>query len=91
MALNILSGEVGCATCSCIGGNVGYCNHVLAQMFKLCKFSLYSCKTTYDLCQKGDQILVAAYTLQLQKWHRKGGGSNITHEPVMSVQMKKNK
>ena len=89
IALNILSGEVGCATCSCVAGNVGYCNHALALMFKLCKFSLYSCKTTNDLCQEDDQTSVAACTSQLHKWHRKGGGSNITPEPVMDVEVKK--
>ena len=30
MALNILSGEVGCATCSCVGKSVGYCNYAMA-------------------------------------------------------------
>ena len=71
IALNILSGEVGCATCSCVAGKASS-----------------GVKTT-DLCQEDDQTSVAACTSQLQKWHRKRGGSNITPEPVMDVEVKK--
>lgn len=39
IALCILPGGVRSACCSCIAGKVGFCNHVLALMFKLCKFS----------------------------------------------------
>ena len=34
---------------------VGYCNHVLALMFKVCKFSLYDSKNTSDLCDEEDE------------------------------------
>ena len=48
-ALCIVSGQVLHANCSCKAGNVGYCNHVLALMFKACKFSFYDSKNTDDL------------------------------------------
>ena len=66
IALTILSGEVGCATHSCVAGNVGYCNHAVALMFKLCKFSLYSCKTTNDLCQEDNQACMYIITSPLK-------------------------
>ena len=40
LALCIITGEVESSNCSCVAGKVGYCNHILALMFKLCKFSL---------------------------------------------------
>ena len=40
-ALCIFSGEVTDASCSCVAGQVGFCNHILALLLKLCKFSLY--------------------------------------------------
>ena len=51
----IVSGQVIHANCSCKAGKVGYCNHVLALMFKACKFSLFDSKSTEDLCQKDDE------------------------------------
>jgi len=89
IALCIISGEVKRAWCSCVAGNVGICNHVLALMFKICKFSLFSSKTTKELFQEEEQSI--ACTSQLQKWHKKGGGSNIAPEPVMEVHVNKSK
>ena len=55
IALCIVSGEVKSAWCSCIAGKVGFCNHVLALMFKLCKLSLFNCASTKDLFEEDDK------------------------------------
>ena len=55
IALCILSGEVASASCSCVAGKVGFCNHVLALMFKMCKYTLFSATTTKDLSEEQDQ------------------------------------
>ena len=89
IALCILSGEVRSACCSCVAGKLGFCNHVLALMFKLCKFSLFNCSTAKDLCEEDDQHVPLACTSQLQQWHKKGGGANIAPQPVMEVQVSK--
>ena len=60
-----------------VAGNVGYCNHVLALMLKICKYTLYDCKSTKDLCQDDDQSPTLACTSELQKWHNKGGGKTL--------------
>ena len=79
------------ANCSCKAGNVGYCNHVLALMFKACKFSLYDSKKTDDLNQENDENPDLACTSQLQRWHAKGCGENIHPKPVMEVTVSKTK
>ena len=43
------------STCSCVAGKSGYCNHLLALMLKLCKFSLFESKSTQDLVNDADQ------------------------------------
>ena len=90
-ALCIVSGQVLHANCSCKAGNVGYCNHVLALMFKACKFSLYDSKNTDDLNQENDENPDLACTSQLQRWHAKGRGENIHPQPVMEVTFSKTK
>ena len=90
-ALCIVSGQVLHANCSCKAGNVGYCNHVLALMFKACKFSLYDSKNTDDLNQENDENPDLACTSQLQRWHAKGRGENIHPQPVMEVTVSKTK
>ena len=37
VALCIVSGKVNHAYCTCVAGAVGFCNHVLAFMMKVCK------------------------------------------------------
>ena len=91
IALCIVSGRVRSACCSCIAGKVGFCNHVLALMFKLCKFSLFNCASTKDLCEEEDADAPLACTSQLQQWHKKGGGSNIAPQPIMEVEVTKTK
>ena len=60
-------------------------------MLKLCKYTLFDCKTTTDLCQESDQNPIIACTSELQKWHNKGGGKNISAQPIMEVQVNKTK
>ena len=40
--------------CFCITGKVGFCNHALALMFKLRKFSLLNDASTKDLLEEED-------------------------------------
>ena len=89
LALCIITGEVESSNCSCVTGKVGYCNHILARMFKLCKFSLFGCKFTEDLCSDSDQQAKLACTPKLQQWYKKGGGANICPEPVMEIVISK--
>ena len=44
----IVSGKVKHAYCTCVAGAVGFCNHVLAFLIKVCKFTLYECKSVSD-------------------------------------------
>ena len=71
-AMCIVSGEVVQSTCSCVAGKTGYCNHALALMLKICKYSLYESKSTLDLHNEADQNSTEACTSRLQTWHRKG-------------------
>jgi len=91
VALCVLSGRVEHAYCSCVAGADGYCNHVLALMLKLAKFTLFHCKTTKDLCKDKDETEAVACTSELLKWRLKGGGSHITPQPVSNVQVNKTK
>ena len=79
------------ASCSCVAGKSRFCNHVLALMFKMCKFTLFSCNSTKDLIKEKDQQSSLACTSQLQQWHKKGGGKNIAPQPVMEVEVTKTK
>ena len=85
VALRILSGEVKHATCSCVAGKVGFCNHILALLMKICKFSLYECKTVHELENEEDMQPKQACTSSLQRWHRKGRGDSINPQPAMEV------
>lgn len=87
--LCIVSGQVLHATCSCKAGRVGYCDHVLALMFKACKFSLFDSKATHDLCKDEDEQPDLACTSQLQKWHKKGRSDKISAQPIMEVTITK--
>ena len=90
-ALCIVSGQVIQANCSCKAGKVGFCNHVLALMFKTCEFSLCDCKNTDDLREDDGEQPNVACTSQLQKWHKKGRGDKITAEQIMEIAVSKTK
>jgi len=83
-----LSGEVVSASCSRVAGKVGFCNHVWALMFKMCKYTLFSSTTTKDLSEEQDQQSSVACTSQLQQCHKKGGGKNIAPQPVLTVEVR---
>jgi len=85
VALCIVSGKVKHAYCTCVAGAVGFCNHVLALMMKVCKFTLYECKSVSDLDNEDDMQPKQACTSMLQQWHRKGRGDTIVSQPAMEV------
>ena len=89
VALCISTGEVKNASCSCVAGQVGFCNHILALLLKLCKFTLYECKSVADLDNEEVMQPKQSCTLSLQQWHRKGRGDSINPEPVMAMQVTK--
>lgn len=91
VALDLITGEVKEASCTCVAGKVGLCNHVLALMLKLCKFSLYACSDTTQLDSEDDMNPTTACTSSLQLWHKKGRGDKITPKPIMEVRVKKTK
>ena len=91
LALCIIKGEVVQSTCSCVAGKTGYCNHALALMLKMCKYSLYESNSTLDLHDDADQNSKEACTSKLQTWHRKGRGDTIVPQPVMDLVVKKTK
>ena len=70
ITLCILKGTVIHSSCTCVAGQVGYCNHISALMLKLCKFSLFEAKTAKDLCEENDENPTVACTSKLQKWHK---------------------
>ena len=84
-------GQIADANCSCKAGKVGYCNHVLALMFKASKFSLFDSTSTDDSCHHDDEQPDVACTSQLQKWHKKERGGEISAQPVMEVTISKPK
>ena len=57
-------------------------NHVLALMFKVCKFSLCDSKNTSDLCDEEDEQPDLACTSQLQRWHKMGRGDKICQDMI---------
>jgi hypothetical protein len=54
LGLCLLTGNVQHAFCSCVAGSVGFCNHILGLMMKLCKLSLYDCKDIKELNHEED-------------------------------------
>lgn len=91
VALDIITGEVKNSKCTCVAGQVGFCNHALALMFKICKFSLYACKDTSDLDNEDDMTPKRACTSSLQIWHHKGRQEGIKPQPVMELSVRKTK
>ena len=85
VAVWIFRGEVKNASCSCVACQVGFCNHFLALLLKLCKFSLYECESVTDLENEDNMQPKRICTSTLQQWHRKGRGDCINPQPVMEV------
>lgn len=72
IALCIVSGEFVYANCdpSCAAGKSRFCNHVLALMLKVCKYTLYNCKNVTELQHEADENSSTACTSTLQRWHQ---------------------
>ncbi|EDO30267.1 predicted protein, partial [Nematostella vectensis] len=80
------SGEVIHANCTCVAGKVGFCNHSLALMLKICKFSyIYECKNVCDFDCKDDMNPLKICTSRLQKCHKRSRGDVIKPQPVMDL------
>jgi len=62
VALCIITGQVMAASCTCAAGEVRYCNHTLALLLKICKYSLFESKTTEDLKDELDENPALACT-----------------------------
>lgn len=86
LVLCIVTGGVKFAYCgpSCAAGKSGFCNHILALMMKVCKYSLYDCKDVRDLKDEEDENPTRACTSALQNWH-KSRTEGIRSQPVMEV------
>ena len=91
MALDLISGEVKNASCTCVAGQIALCNHILALLVKICKLCLYGCKDVSELEEEDDMQHTKACTLTRQLWHRKGRGDAIYPQPVMENSLKKPK
>ena len=91
VALDLISGEVKNASCTCVAGQVGFCYHILALLMKICKLSLYGCKDVSELEEEDDMQPTKSCTSTLQLWHRKGRGDAIYPQPVMEISVKKTK
>lgn len=89
LALCIVTGNIISSVCSCVAGKTGYCNHSLALMLKLCKFSLFESKTTQDLSTDGDENAQVACTSKLETWHKRGRGETIVPHPAVDIIVKK--
>ena len=86
LALSIVSGGVEYVYCgpNCAARKSGFCNHILALMMKVCKYSLYDCKDVRDLKDEEDENPTIASTSALQTWH-KSRLDGIRSQPVMEV------
>ena len=91
MALDLVSGEVKNASCTCVAGQIRFCNHILALLMKICKLSLYGCKDVRELEEEDDMQPTKACTSTLQLWHRKGRNDAIYPQPVIEISVKKTK
>lgn len=89
LTLSIVTGKVVHSVCSCVAGKTGYCNHSLALMLKISKYSMFQCKNSLDLCEESDENPQHGCTSRLQKWHRRGRGDTIIAQPVMDIIAKK--
>lgn len=90
LALCIVSGKVVYAHCgpACAAGKSGFCNHIMALMLKVCKYTLYNCTDVRELQSENDENPPSACTSTLQKWH-KPRIEGISSHPVMEVAVSK--
>ena len=90
IALCLISGEVFFANCgpSCGAGKSRFCNHVLALMLKVCKYTLYNCKSVTELQHEADENCSTACTSTLQRWHQPRVEGILSY-PIMEVSVSK--
>lgn len=90
IALCLISGEVVFTNCgpSCAAGKSGFCNHVLALMLKVCKYTLYNCKSVTELQHEADENCSTACTSTLQRWHQPRVEGILSY-PIMEVSVSK--
>ena len=69
-------------------GKSGFCNHMLALMLKVCKFSLLNCQKVTDLKHEDDENSSSVCTSSLQQWHQPRV-EGIAPQPVMEVVLMK--
>ena len=85
ICLCIVTREVKSACFSCVAGKVGFCNHVLAFMFKMCKFTLYNCTSVKELSEEQDQQSSLACTSQFSNGTRKVGERTLHHSQLLKL------
>ena len=73
---------------SCGAGKSGFCNHVLALMLKICKYTLYNCKNITEPQHEADENCSIACTSTLQRWHQPRV-EGISYYPIMEVSVSK--
>ena len=64
--------EVKYTSCLCVAGKVGFCYHILVLRMKICKFSLYECKSVDELDNEDDKQPKQSCTSTVQQWYRRG-------------------
>ena len=86
LTLCIVSGHVMYANCgpSCAAGKSGFCNHMLASMLKVCKYTLYNWVNVTELTDEVDQNSSTVCTSALQAWY-KPSVEGISPYPVMEI------
>ena len=88
IALCIISGVFANCGPSCGAGKSGFCNHVLALMLKICKYTLYNCKNITEPQHEADENCSIACTSTLQRWHQPRV-EGISYYPIMEVSVSK--
>ena len=76
------AGNVSYASCTCVAGLCGFCNHILAVLMKLCQFCLFESENVSD-----DEEV--SCTSKPQQWHKKGRTLGVMPEPIMEVGVQK--
>ena len=66
------------SACSCVAGKTGYCNHSLALMLKMCKYSLFESTSTLYLHDDADNPTEACTPRQGSKPGTERGGGTLS-------------
>ena len=71
-----------------VAENPDFCNHVLALILKICKYTLYNCKNVTELQHEADENRSTACTTTLQRWHQLRV-EGISSYPIIEVSVSK--